>query len=549
MKPCYKNTLMVFLCLLFSTISAWVLSQSTDFTWRLADTAQSGQLTIHNSNPSAGNYGLPVDVADLNGDRQLDIIESLIAANSGPARNRLQAGELRIFLDITEVSGLRSQSDGGPFGVPVYGAQAQDLTGMFNAVGDINGDGLTDLVTGAPRSYAGPLRGPGKAYIVFGAQKFPQVIDLASPPSNVVTIDGRTPGDNFGSWVYVGDVNGDGYADVLIGAPGGKGPQDSRPGCGQVYIIYGGQPLPAHIDMRNPGSLRYTVIYGRRVNDHLGGTVFSFDVDGDGYFDILLARGLRPFACVTVDGGDACGGQGEVFVLRGRDDLPSEIDLTTYPHSEYMRFEGKSLGDMLGEDLYVADLDGDGNNDILFGALTASRMGRESAGLAYVLYGPLPFGLDLRMNEPMPNRAFVDGQPVDLQGAVIIGARAHGLFADTLRVGDFNGDGIADLWIGAPRDTPPGLIYVVFSNGRRLPPILDMVNWNVRTPSGPLIATIAGDQPGDALGYNGSSGDFDGTGYYYLVTNAMLSNGLEGRFANAGSVYAVSGAELFQRVQ
>jgi hypothetical protein len=135
----------------------------------------------------------------------------------------------------------------GTGGFVIYGRDAGDRSGYSVASGgDINGDGFADLIIGAPRGN-GPSSSPydsrGESYVVFGkASGWDAPIDLAVIANGVggFVINGQDSDDLSGSSVAsAGDVNGDGFADLIIGARGGDGPGNTRPSAGDSYMVFG----------------------------------------------------------------------------------------------------------------------------------------------------------------------------------------------------------------------------------------------------------------------------------------------------------------------
>ena len=179
----------------------------------------------------------------------------------------------------------------------IFGADVSDYSGFsVSRAGDINGDGFGDLVIGArDADAAGNAKlTAGDIYVIFGAASLPATIDLASLGSAGITLFGADAGDLSGESVSgAGDVNGDGFDDLIIGASSAAAGGNSKLNAGESYLIFGGTALPATVDLGTLGTPSGTVgvtIFGTEVNDYSGNSVSSAgDVNGDGFGDLLIA--------------------------------------------------------------------------------------------------------------------------------------------------------------------------------------------------------------------------------------------------------------------
>jgi len=318
---------------------------------------------------SIGDYlGTVANLGDVNGDGIDDIA---VGAYSKEVNGEVQAGATYVILgQDTPFSNTIDVANLGASGYTITGASANDWSGVsVSGAGDFNGDGIGDLIIGAAQW---PALLPGEAYVVFGSET-PGDIDLGDLGSGGVEINGATGALQTGRSVSgVGDVNGDGFDDVLVGAPEfGDG--------GAAYLIYGSDTPSASVDLTTPNSAFVTFMSDFFFDD-VGTSVTGLgDINQDGYADLMI--GAQNDLAVGNRGGAS-------YVILGNDSLPSTVDLG---NMETIGFEiyGEFNGDAAGLSVSAAgDIDGDGIGDLLLGA-PGNDEGGKDAGAAYVVYGEL----------------------------------------------------------------------------------------------------------------------------------------------------------------
>jgi hypothetical protein len=409
----------------------------------------------------------------------------------------------------------------------ILGADNNDLTNPFLdgfdslAVGDINGDGIADLIIGAP-SAAGPEnRRPdaGEVYVIFGPP--PASLDLARSKPNI-TIIGADEGDNLGTAVASGDVDGDGYDDLIIGAPSADSLRNERKDAGEVYIVFGGPGLPNIIDLADT-EVELAKVFGADGGDNLGLALASGDINGDGLDDVVLG------APAASGPGNSRGGAGEVYVLFGGFSF-NTIDLAL-TRADLAVF-GDDVGDHLGLGLAIGDVNGDGIGDLIIGASAGDGPGnsRDNAGEVYVLFGsPNP-----------PSSLDLAEKPADM---TIFGSATGDRLGVALASGDINGDGVDDLAIGAFAGDGPegkrasaGNVYLLFGD-HNPPAMIDLASKGANV-------TIFGPDTGDNLGVSLAIGDVDQDGKADILIGAPGGDGPQNGRRNAGEAYLLFGSAI-----
>ena len=239
--------------------------------------------------------------------------------------------------------------------------------GGIDGAGDVNGDGFGDVVVGDP------LPARGRAFIVLGSAA-PSDLDLAAPAGRAVSIRGRADED-LSIVAGAGDVNGDGFADVAIGAP--DAPGDGRPVNGAVDVVRGGAGL-ADVNLASPGgrATRFLPGVGGGLGLRLAGVG---DVDGNGVDDLAVGAPLADFPSRDV--------AGSVVVLLGGPRFFRSATRTAAPGGGgVLRLVGPSERDAIGDVAGAGDTDGDGRSEIVVAGSRANLKGRAAAGGAW-LYG------------------------------------------------------------------------------------------------------------------------------------------------------------------
>jgi hypothetical protein len=522
--------------------------------WDVRDTSQPGQLTIYNADQQGSLLGEPVGSGDLDGDGYADVVLAPFYAPSGPANSKLGGGKLHVYFGGPDVldGGVFYDAAAPPEGaVEVWGAREGDFLGNEVDVADVTGDGLADILACAQNadgfSNSTDRAQAGALYVILGRQTWTSPINLADSPPLVVQILGARPEDRLGFWAVGGDVTNDGIKDILVSADLVGGPNGTGFARGALYIIPGGPNLPAQIDLGNPATLAaldITTIHGVDDGDHFGSSIASGDFDGDGKIDIAVGAGVSRAGAAYSGHGEPNGlgqgggdgpnetreGAGEVYIVFGRDNWPSTIQIATAPASDIAIFYGDQNGGYFGEDVRAGDVDGDGKAELGVGALTADAPQRPGSGIGYIFW----------------SQSIDRGDRVDsltAGGGVmtkIYGETSGDIGADSILLADIDDDGLDDILFGSPLNSPanrPGAgdLKIIYGTQNRLPGIVDLAD-----PSVTVYQVVAND-PDDILTYSIAVGDVDGDGVLDIVPNAMGGDGLGNRHQAAGDAYVISG--------
>ena len=354
-------------------------------------------------------------------------------------------------------------------------APGDTFGGAVSSAGDFNGDGIGDLIVGAYQSDAGGLDA-GRAFIYFGGRRVDAKADLV--------LTGETAGDLFGVAVAcAGDVNKDGYSDVLVGAH----ENDARgANAGRAYIYFGGPGADAKPDV---------ILNGESAGDAFGYSVSGAgDMNKDGYADVIVGA-------YENSAGAAAQGRAYIFLGGPRMDAVPDAILT-----------GEAGGDYFGISVAAAgDVNRDGFADVIVGAYQNDAGGLD-AGRAYVYLG----GKVLQ----------------DKTDLVLTGAGAGDSFGFSVAgAGDMNEDGFGDLIVGAYHNDAVG------SNAGRA-----YIYYGRKAMQREPDLVLNGEAAGDAFGYSvAGAGDVNGDGFFDVIVGAY-GNDAGGSAAGRAYLYLGSSA-------
>jgi hypothetical protein len=341
------------------------------------------------SNSALALFGSSVSTAgDVNGDGYADIIVGASGYHNG------QDYEGKAFIWHGSESGVNEDTNGDPTNAE-WDAELNAASARFgwsvSTAGDVNGDGYSDVIVGAPYHTNGQSL-EGSAWLYLGSST-----GVEDAPDN--SDEGNQAGANFGiSVATAGDVNGDGYADVIVGAPG-------MGTSGEAFVWYG-----------HPGGISETRDWddtGEVADDEFGASVATAgDVNGDGYSDIIVGAPAHSASA------------GKAYVYHGGPDGPEESATWDKRSNKEDALFGYSVST-------AGDVNGDGYADVIVGAPSWDA-GQAFEGMVFVYHGSAD-GLE---SPPAWNKQS------DQEGA-----RFGWSVSDA---GDVNGDGYGDVLVGAP---------------------------------------------------------------------------------------------------
>ena len=412
----------------------------------------------------------------------------------------------------------------GVNGFRIAGIDAGDQSGYsVSGAGDVNGDGFADIIIGAHTADPGGLSNAGESYVVLGGTSFGAAIALSTlVGTNGFRLDGIDGYDQSGISVNsAGDVNGDGFADIVIGASAAD--PASNINAGESYVVFGAPAFGASLALSALNGSNGFRIDGIDAYDLSDDAVSSAgDINGDGFADLLIGAASAEYSAIT--------NTGQTYVVFGAASFGASLAVSSLNGTTGFRIDGIDSNDFSGGAVAsLGDFNADGFDDIIIGADRGDPAGLSDAGESYVVFGSSAFAAALDLSNLSGSTGFrLDGIAAGERSGDAVGS-----------AGDFNGDGFADLIIGAPYAAPGGITnagvsYVVFG-ASSFGPALGLSSLN-----GSNGFRITGESANDYSGYAvGSAGDINGDGFDDLLIGAKGAD--IGVNTDAGKTYVLFG--------
>ncbi len=389
--------------------------------------------------------GTALACADFNGDGIDDILATAPGfIGGGYAYVIYGSASLPTTLTLSTLTGAQ--------GMRIPAAASGTAFGTAAAAGDVNGDGIADIVVTAP-SARGSSSNTGQGFVIFGSSTPPATFDPNTlNGSNGFSISSTdfmstTPD---GDSVAVGDLNHDGFADVAMGSrtafPNGLSD------AGTVFVVFGhAAPFAPEIQVSGFNGSNGFAIEAAHAGS-FAGTSLSFvsDFNGDGHPDLVIGAPATPSGFIN----------GAGYVVFGTTSFPPHFDLGSLDGTNGVKLVSAVPSDATGTSVAgVADLNGDGLAEVVLGAPSAD-VGFADAGGGYVVYGsrlPIPPVIDLSTLNGATGFYMQGAAGSDAAGTAIASA------------GDQNRDRLHDLLISSPfadvnGSVNVGQVYMLFGN-------------------------------------------------------------------------------------
>ena len=396
---------------------------------------------VVNGNNTSYQIGKTLSSGDVNGDGIDDVIIGAPFAETERGHVYVVYGKSSFPASI----GVGSLS--GTVGLTIKGIGGNSQAGTSVSSGDINNDGIDDIFIGASKADPNEVNSAGQTYVVYGSNSFSSTFFISDlDGTNGFTINGNANTISSGGDVSSGDFNNDGIDDVLIGAIGAKSGGVTK---GGAFVLFGkSTAFTTTIELSSLDGNNGFSIFGISESDTFGSSVANGDVNGDGTDDLVIGAENLEIPWTKA---------GEAYVIFGKSSYASSLDLSSLDGTNGFKLTGITIQDRAGIDVTSGDVNGDNFDDIIVGAPEADAGAINKAGATYVVFGKSSFAASISFSS-------LNGTT----GFAITGAAADDEVGFANSVGDFNGDGVDEIFIGVENEDVGGAnlggaAYVVFN--------------------------------------------------------------------------------------
>lgn len=427
---------------------------------------------------SFDSFGKSISSGDVNGDGVDDLL--ICAPNSDPfGRNAAGScyiifGDEQLFQETTIDLSTKNAD------VKIFGANSNDKLGHNSYIANINNDGYDDIIISSPYSDVSGKGSAGKVYIILGNSNFSNEYDLSNNEFSSVIL-GEAANDNLGFAVTAANINDDNFVDIILSAPNAD--YNATINCGKTYVILGNSTISDTYDFSS-GDADITFV-GEEYNDQSGEMLTVGNFNGDGFQDILIGAPKHDVNGIS----DA----GKIYLIKGICNFTDQINLLSDSSIVASQILGNNFESLVGKSMAMGDVDFDNNDDIIFSELNGN-------GKVNVIYG----------SDSISSIIDLASFTADIE---IIGPTYNSVFGEKIYSGKINSDEKDDIVIGIPNANTisgdnSGIVMILYDSLS----INSQINLNEETPDITIYANSTSDQLGSDFSFlninNDSWNDF-----------------------------------------
>ncbi len=361
--------------------------------------------TIYIGRSMGDNFGWSLSTADLTGDGIEDLAVGAPDYSDGQGAVHLLFGEENPT--VPQSQDLRRS----PAFCMLSGDAEGDFFGYDVAAGDLDGDGIGDLVVSSPDYSRNLTSKIGCIYIWYGPFR---TSELNASGANTI-IEGNKEFDTLGERILVKDLDADGIDELIVSCPGDDFLEGNRADNGCVYILNyqsewrSGQLALGDVQAR-------AQVWGESSSDYIGASLAVGDIDNDGRLDLLVGA--------TRTGVEILENSGAVYLIGDLAGRTGDVGLSQADN--IYKFAGARSEETVGASLACGDLNGDGHEDILIGAPGGGKTADDTTGKVYIFFGQRNFDFDVLFSSSPDTPEFSFSSGGGSSGGCFIATAAHG---------------------------------------------------------------------------------------------------------------------------